>query len=131
MVPKISITGSPNTSTVLDGTNVNFTCTANAAPKPTLSWSRVNKNFTAISSIKTADRRSILMLTNVTNDEEGIYTCSAQNRGPPVERHVNLTVHGTVSTLYIVKFSDVLERSAVVLLIYFPFSKDSNETSSA
>ena len=123
MIPKISITGSPNTSTILDGTNVNFTCIANGAPKPTVSWSRVDKNFTAKSSIKTADRRSILMLTNVTNNEEGMYTCSAQNRGPPVERHVNLAVHGTVSTLYVVKF---MERNAVVLLTYFPFSKDSN-----
>lgn len=98
MIPKVSITKTPNTSTVLEKTNVNFTCTANGAPKPTISWNR-NISMTK-SSINTFDGGSILMLTNVTNSEEGIYTCTAKNRGTPVKQKVKLTVHGKHSIFF-------------------------------
>ena len=98
MVPRVLITKTRNTSTVLEGTNINFTCTADGAPKPTISWiTGPGNNSVAKSSIKTSDGRNILMLTNVTNSEEGIYTCTAQNRGKPVKRKVELIVHGTHS----------------------------------
>ena len=110
MVPKVSITKTPNTSTVLEGTNINFTCTADGAPKPTISWSRVLGNNSVVkSSIKTPDGRNILMLTNVTNSEEGMYTCTAQNRGNKlVKRKVDLIVHGTHSIYTEYKFNDFL-----------------------
>ena len=110
MVPKVSITKTPNMNTVLEGTNINFTCTADGAPRPTISWSRVlGNNSVAKSSIKTPDGRNILMLTNVTNSEEGMYTCTAQNRGnKPVKRKVDLIVHGTHSIYTEYKFNDFL-----------------------
>ena len=99
MIPTVSITKSPNTSTVLQGTNVTFTCTADGAPKPTITWSRINgTNFTTKSTIKTSEGKSVLILTNVTNEEEGIYECTAHNRGNPVKKQVRLVVHGKSST---------------------------------
>ena len=101
MVPKVSITKTPNTTRVLEGTNVNLTCTAAGAPKPTISWSR---DKGVISSLKSSNKtfdgkhpfesKNILFLKNVTNEEEGIYNCSAFNRGEPKKEHVMLTVHG-------------------------------------
>ena len=124
VVPKVSITKTPNTSTVLEGTDVNFTCKTDGAPKPTISWSRLDKN---ILSIKTPDGKSILMLRKVTNNKEGMYTCTAQNRGRPVERHVNLTVHGTVPTVCIAKFNYAFsELYTVVPFTYFLLLKDIN-----
>ncbi len=98
----VSITKSPNTSIVLQGTNVTFTCTADGAPKPTITWSRIDGvNFTTKSAIRTSKGNSILMLTNVTNEEEGMYECTAHNRGKPVKKQVRLVVHS--------KFDDIVD----------------------
>ncbi len=95
----VSITKSPNTSIVLQGTNVTFACTADGAPKPTITWSRIDgMNFTTKSGIKTSERKSVLMLTKVTNEEEGMYECTVHNRGKPVKKQVRLVVHGKCST---------------------------------
>ena len=95
MVPTVSLAKTPSTSTVLESTNVTFTCTADGAPKPTISWRRVNGNIsTTKSSTKTSQGQSVLELTNVTNEEEGVYECVAHNRGTPVKKQVNLIVHG-------------------------------------
>jgi hypothetical protein len=84
----------------LQGTNVNFTCTADGSPKPTITWSRVNgTNFTIRTGITTSEGNSVLMLKNVTNEEEGIYECTAHNRGRPVKKRVRLVVHGKNSTI--------------------------------
>ena len=39
------------------------------------------------------------MLKNVTNEEEGIYECTAHNRGRPVKKQVTLVVHGKNSMI--------------------------------
>ena len=96
MIPTVSLAKTPNTNTVLESTNVTFTCMANGAPKPTISWRRVNGNISSTkSSIKTSQGQSVLELTHVTNKEEGFYECVAHNRGTPVKKQVNLIVHGT------------------------------------
>ena len=38
--------------------------------------------------------KNLLVLENVTNYNEGIYSCVAENRGKPVMKNVTLTVHG-------------------------------------
>jgi hypothetical protein len=106
VVPKVSITKTPNTSTVLQGTNVAFTCTTDGSPKPTIAWSRVNGTIsTAKFSEITSEGKSVLMLTNVTNEEEGMYECTAHNRGKPVKKQVILIVHGKRSTCQFYSFS--------------------------
>ena len=101
MIPKVSITKTPNTTRVLEDTNVNLTCTADGAPRPTINWSG-NKGVISImrSSTKTFDgkhpfeSKSILLLKNVTNEQEGLYECTAFNKGRPMKKQVNLIVHG-------------------------------------
>jgi hypothetical protein len=106
VVPKVSITKTPNTSTVLQGTNVTFTCTTDGSPKPTIAWSRVNGTISMTKSSEiTSEGKSVLMLTNVTNEEEGMYECTAQNRGKPVKKQVSLIVHGKRSTCQFYSFS--------------------------
>ncbi len=84
---------------MLQGTNVTFTCTADGAPKPRITWSRINgTNFTTKSAIKTSEGKSVLMLTSVTNEEEGMYECTVHNRGKAVKKQVRLDVHGKSST---------------------------------
>ena len=70
-------------------------------PKPTITWSKINgSSFATTSVIKKSEEESILILTNVTNDEEGTYECTAYNRGKPVKKKVRLVVHGKGSTIY-------------------------------
>ena len=70
-------------------------------PKPTITWSKINgSSFATTSVIKKSGEESILILTNVTNDEEGTYECTAYNRGKPVKKQVRLVVHGKGSTIY-------------------------------
>ena len=98
--PTVSITPQ-NSSTVLQGTNVNFTCTADGLPKPTITWSKINESsFATTSVITNAEEESILILTNVTNDEEGTYECTAYNTGKSVKKQVRLVVHGKGCTIY-------------------------------
>ena len=100
VIPTVSITP-PNSNTLLQGTNINFTCTADGLPKPTITWSKINgSSFATTSVIKKSEEESILILTNVTNDEEGTYECTAYNRGKPVKKQVRLVVHGKGSTIY-------------------------------
>ena len=100
VIPTVSITP-PNNSSVLQGTNVNFTCRADGLPKPTITWSKINESsFATTSVITNAEEESILILTNVTNDEEGTYECTAYNRGKPVKKQVRLVVHGKGCTIY-------------------------------
>lgn len=100
VVPNVSVATALNSSTVLEGTNVTFTCTAEGAPKPSITWSREFGNLsTSKFSSRLSEGRNVLLITNVTNNEEGVYECTAHNRGKPVTKQVKLIVHGKKITV--------------------------------
>jgi hypothetical protein len=119
VVPKVSITKVPGTSTVLQGTNVTFTCTAVASPKPTITWTRVNG--TIVNGIISYEGKSVLMLTNVTNEEEGMYECTAHNRGKPVKKQVSLIVHGKRSTCQFYSTYFIPQKFSLYSKLFIPF----------
>ncbi|XP_028410342.1 uncharacterized protein LOC114532921 [Dendronephthya gigantea] len=113
LVPSVFITKSPNTSTVLQGTNVTFNCTAIGVPKPTVTWNTaVRRNTTLVPSVLGT---SVLALKNVTNKDEGMYECSAHNRGSPVKRKIKLIVHVRPQILQDLKDNDIENGTSYVL----------------
>ncbi|XP_028394789.1 hemicentin-1-like [Dendronephthya gigantea] len=110
LVPSVSITKSPNTSTVLQGTNVTFNCTAIGVPKPTVTWR--GRNTTLVPSVLGT---SVLTLKNVTNKDEGMYECSAHNRGSPVKKKIKLIVHVRPQILQDLKDDDIENGTSYVL----------------
>ena len=85
--PKIELLG-PNASQYIleEGDGVNLTCKIiEGFPAPQLSWF---KNGDLLSE----DANTALLLTNVTDRDEGGYTCRAQNAGGYFNVSINVTV---------------------------------------
>ena len=100
VVPTIKITRHPVKDTVLEGTDVQINCSADGSPKPLVKWSnKYIKNPSTDVGNATLGNNSLL-LENVTNQDEGTYECSANNRGGPVLKNVTLTVHGRYSKIH-------------------------------
>ena len=76
----------PGQSQVLD-------CTASGFPPPSISWTRNGSpiNFTSLSNIELATNGSLL-LSNVTKNEEGNYSCMAVNQEGTAEHSFFLNI---------------------------------------
>ena len=98
VLPTITITRHPVKDTVLEGTDVQINCTADGFPKPIVKWSNKYVKNPSTDELGNATLgNNPLSLKNVANQDEGIYECSAKNRGDPVLKNVTLTVHGRYS----------------------------------
>ena len=99
VVPTIKITRHPVKDTVLEGTDVQINCSADGSPKPMVKWSNkyIKNPSTDVGNATLGN--NLLLLENVTNQDEGTYECSA-NRGGPVLKNVTLTVHGRYSKIH-------------------------------
>ncbi|XP_046846179.1 receptor-type tyrosine-protein phosphatase S-like isoform X2 [Xenia sp. Carnegie-2017] len=93
LTPQVSVHKLPNTRSVLEGTNVNFTCSANGSPQPSISWNIVNGTLQSHSTFMEAKGKLVLVLNNVTNKDEGVYQCLAHSRGSLVMKSLSLVVH--------------------------------------
>lgn len=94
VIPRVSVHKLPNTRSVLEGTNVNFTCSADGSPQPSISWNIVNGTLQSHSTFMKAKGKLVLVLNNVTNKDEGVYQCLAHSRGSLVMKSLSLVVHG-------------------------------------
>lgn len=84
VLPEVQLLG-PNQA-IREGDSVNLTCAIKAgSPKPRVVW---YKNKTLLLDEKNA----ILVLTEVTDKDEGLYRCEARNRGGVADDIVNVTI---------------------------------------
>ena len=70
-----------------EGSLVNISCTASGIPEPDVKWIR---NGTVQSSGK---KTALLTFSSVNREEDGQYTCRANNSAGNKEKHVTLVVH--------------------------------------
>lgn len=90
VLPEVQLLG-PN-RTLLEGENANLTCVIKVgSPKPRLSWYRNGK-------LLVDKENTNLILTEVTDEDEGLYRCRAQNRGGVANDFINVTVDSKYST---------------------------------
>ncbi len=91
-------------SIINNGSSAVFSCDALASPDHTVSWTFTDFNKTVmdiVSNIKytivgdrSGSRLGELTVVNVTYEDRGVYTCSADNTIGTVTASANLTVHG-------------------------------------
>lgn len=81
-------------STVIVGMEVNYTCRADADPKPTVSWHRSNR-VVGNSSVGTA----ALYFSSVQPTDDGIYSCTAINHLGQSTTVRRLTIYGSLHHL--------------------------------
>ena len=70
------------TTVINEGDNINFTCEARGSPTPTVIWSRTNDDIVSMSNNATTRSGSVfanLLITNVSREDTGVYTCTANN----------------------------------------------------
>jgi len=71
---------------MLEGDSVNLTCKIiEGFPEPQIFWSKEGKRLSQ-------DMKTTLILTNVTDRDEGRYTCKAQNAGGSFTGSIYITV---------------------------------------
>ena len=77
-----------------EGDSVNLICKINEGlPEPQLSW---YKNDVLLPS----ELKTTLILANVTDRDEGEYTCKAQNTGGHFTESINITVKSKLNLIY-------------------------------
>lgn len=80
------ITQGPQSISDLQGTDANFSCSADGMPPPTILWTFTNNDNEVTSLLSTRNYRSSINATgeldlmNVTEEDFGTYSCVAVNR---------------------------------------------------
>ncbi|XP_045509421.1 peroxidasin-like [Colias croceus] len=69
----------PKDEQVAIGDKVQFTCTARGVPKPVITWYRNTMVLPPKENIVLSDNNQNLTITEVTEDDDGIYHCRAEN----------------------------------------------------
>ena len=81
---------------ITEGDNITITCESIGNPLPTVIWSRTNGarviagNYTESQNVSKVSRN--LTITNVSREDTGVYTCSANNSVGIVSSNVSITV---------------------------------------
>ncbi|XP_029846026.3 peroxidasin homolog [Ixodes scapularis] len=84
---------SPREQDVLEGDNVEFICHAGGFPAPQLSWYKDGQRLKADGvHVKNLHGGKVIKLYNVRRQEQGVYTCHAQNSLGYAESHADLLV---------------------------------------
>ncbi|XP_022833229.1 peroxidasin-like [Spodoptera litura] len=91
MVPPTFIL-EPHNKTVRLGDDVEFICTAKGVPKPLINWFRNTLVLPLSENIILSDNNQNLTILSVTEDDEGIYHCRAENAEGYVEGSAFLTI---------------------------------------
>ena len=68
----------PARGLVATGGDVNLTCTTEAGPMNMFQWRHMPTN-TVLSAALTTDMMSVLMVSNATVMDQGVYVCTASN----------------------------------------------------
>ncbi|XP_014251088.1 hemicentin-1-like isoform X2 [Cimex lectularius] len=107
----------PSTVQTLSGSNLDLLCLAFGEPEPIVHWERNNSlspNYkTSFSSIK-----DILTIYNITVDDEGMYTCRAENKAGISSYTVKLIVFEIPKTMLTINSahnSAVYENQEIIL----------------
>ena len=69
-------------------------CPVDAAPLPEIVWKKDGQRIAYDSRVKLADNNRDLLINNVSNADEGEYTCNAENRLGEVEGSSRVRVGG-------------------------------------
>ena len=73
---------------ILEGDNINLTCAFYGLPKPQLSWFKDNR------LLREENSNATLVKRNITEEEEGTYTCVAMNEGGSANDRIVIIVYG-------------------------------------
>jgi hypothetical protein len=84
-----------NDSLVVErGDSVTLICKATGDPEPAYRWAKDGLTLIGNKHVRLLDNNQRLVLSNVTTQDNGIYTCLAYNVEGNVSTTTNLTVHG-------------------------------------
>lgn len=90
-----------NESLVVErGDWVTLFCQAAGDPEPAYLWSKDGVTLTDSTHVRFHNNSQILVLTNVTSNDNGVYTCLAYNFEGNTSTSTNLTVHGKWTSVY-------------------------------
>ena len=87
---------SPVTLTVNEGGSASFQCSANGNPEPAIVWSKVDNQSEITQSAVSGGK---LQLQHATENDSGLYQCSATNILGESQEVVRLTVNGKIMKL--------------------------------
>lgn len=83
----------PKDVTVLAGQNVRFDCEVDSIENVRLTWKKEQQEVMPGASHVLFNHRTSLNITKVTEHDEGLYTCIAQNIAGEISSKASLTVH--------------------------------------
>ena len=85
---------------VLSGTTVSIECPVSGVPKPDVTWSRQDNNMATDGRVLV--KESVLIITNLTTSDAGVYLCKAVNLAGEVvaSSSVNVTSKSVYCTNY-------------------------------
>ena len=93
-----SIVSSPVSMVVNETAVASFLCEVKGNPAPQVTWLKQNSSLFADKRI--LQSRGGLMITKVTSQDDGVYTCIARNILGVVSSSAALTVQGKISSIY-------------------------------
>lgn len=82
----------PRDAIAVSGDKVEFKCRAQGVPKPVIAWFRNTLDLLPSENVIFDDKNETLTLLEVTEDDEGIYHCRAENQEGSIEISANLKV---------------------------------------
>lgn len=83
-----------NTLVVERGDWVTLFCEAAGDPEPAYLWTKDSVTLTGNTHVRFHNNSQLLVLTNVTTRDNGVYTCLAYNVEGNASTSTNLTVYG-------------------------------------
>ena len=111
---------SPPASMVVNETGAaSFQCEVKGNPEPQVTW--LKQNSSLLADKRVVKSRGGLMITDVTSQDGGMYTCEARNILGVMKSSASLTVQGELKFLFFLLFLYVLGIFVVVVVFFFCF----------
>ena len=79
------------------GDTLELNCSANGSPELQYSWSR-NTSYGSMFPTDTTSDSNYIIISNVTVDDEGVYTCTVSNEGGISSYDILITIIGKNQT---------------------------------
>ena len=109
---------SPPVSMVVNETGAaSFQCEVKGNPEPQVTW--LKQNSSLLADKRVVKSRGGLMITDVTSQDGGMYTCEATNILGVMKSSASLTVQGELKFLFFLLFLYVLCIFVVVVVFFF------------